>query len=385
MPVPLLHKMSVSLGHTNSLASNSSPLQKELLELYGFLNSTKTAPEPLVKLLASLRPEMETPPQAAGAGVRTFGGTTSSQGNWRSGVGRSGGAGHGGRDGGREGGRDGDRRFQRVSSRDSFHTGNSPRTPTTPQTPSSSGSGLSRPMVGRYQSRFNKSETNLNEKILNTVIGNKLNAFTQLTYNDTRDFIYQILDSGETDFIRDFVEKVFKKATSEELFCALFAKLIAEIASRYPVIYAEMNKKHKEFLKIFESVIEGATDSQTEQVIEARQYRMGYGLFLSELAGQNALEKSQLFALVGLIVENVWNLTAEENRIKTVEEFIDCLVVLLRNLKERSVSYFGSVRQELSESVLEKAATLIDRKGGDRPSLSNKARFALMDLRDLLR
>jgi hypothetical protein len=363
---------------------SATALQKELNDLHTFLGGVKTAPEPLVKLLASLRPEMEIPAQPAG--TRNFSGGGGGGTNWRTGVGGGGGGGGNGfrpddRRGGRDGGRDGGSKFHRVSSRDSFNTG-SPRSPTTPQ-PSTS-SPLTRQPAGRYQSRFTRTDSNLNDKILNTVIGNKLNAFTQLTYGDTRDFIYQILDSGETEFIKDFVEKVFKKATCEELFCALFAKLIAEIASRYPVIYDEMRKYHKEFLKIFESVIEDATDAQAEQVIEARLYRMGYGLFLSELAGQNALEKTQLFDLVQLIIQNIWKLAEEENRTKTVEEFTDCLVILIKNLKERSAVYFGGVRQELSEMVLEKVNALISKTGPSRQSLSNKSRFALMNLRDLL-
>jgi hypothetical protein len=155
--------------------------------------------------------------------------------------------------------------------------------------------------VGRYQSKFTSGATNLEDKILNTVIGNKLNSFTKLTYADVRDFIYQILDSGETEFIKDFVDKVFKKACVEELYCALFAKLLAEIADRYPVIYEEMARYHQQFLNVFEDVQEDGGEGS----IQARAYRLGYGQFLSELAGQNALEKQQLFAMVEKRVSRV--------------------------------------------------------------------------------
>jgi hypothetical protein len=119
-------------------------------------------------------------------------------------------------------------------SNDSF---SSTRPPTRPAVAS-----VPRPSVGRYQSRFTNGG-DLNDKILHTVIGNKLNAFTPLTYNDTRDFIYQIMDSGETEFIKDFIEKVFAKATVEELYCALFAKLIAEIAREKRMIGGRNNRQ----------------------------------------------------------------------------------------------------------------------------------------------
>jgi hypothetical protein len=238
-----------------------------------------------------------------------------------------------------------------------------------------------RPPAGRYHSRF-KSTGNLEDKILNTIIGNKLNAFTPLTYNDTRDFIYQIMESGETEFTRDFIEKVFLKATLEELYCSLFAKLIAEIAHKYPVIYEEIHKYNKEFLKIFDDVQEDS-EASYESLIKQKQYRMGYGQFIAELTGSNAIEKSELTDMVSIVIEKIYSFTALENKTKVVEEFIDCIIRLTKGLRERYSSFFKNVKGELSSIVSEKVNFLIS-KSDARPSLSNKARFGLMDLRDIL-
>jgi hypothetical protein len=227
----------------------------------------------------------------------------------------------------------------------------------------------------------------MNDKILNSVIGNKLNSFTPLTYNDTRDFIYQIMDSGETEFIKDFVEKVFAKATFEELYCALFAKLIAEIAHQYPVMYEEMKRYHEEFLKIFEDVSEdsaSASGAHSDTIIKQRQYRLGYGQFISELASLNALEKDQLLAMVEKVMDKIWILTEQEDKTKTVEEFIDCIFRLTKSLREKSSTFFASVKEDMKLRILERATGLIARSVGPRPSLSVKARFGLMDLKDIL-
>ena len=214
------------------------------------------------------------------------------------------------------------------------------------------------------------------------MIGNKLNAFTPLTYNDTRDFIYQIIDSGEREFTRDFIVKVFAKATTEDLYCALFAKLIAEIAHKYPVMYEEMDKYHSEFLSVFEDVKE---DSETDYVVlvKQKQYRMGYGQFIAELAGLNALEKHQLVSMVTKIGDSIWTLSAAENKVKTVEEFIDCLVRLTAGLRDRSPAFFKSVKGELVKILGEKISTLIARSS-PFPSLSKKGGFGLMDLKEIL-
>ena len=330
----------------------SSTLQQDLTHILGTLRTVTRGPDTLRATLEKLRHEMEIPAQPNAAPGFRSGTTGGKQISWRNGV---------------------------VNTPSSSHGGQQkPTYNTRPQQTNGSQAPVPTGPGGRYVSKF-VTTGSIDNKILNTVIGNKLNAFTALTYNDTRDFIYQILDSGETEFIRDFVEKVFQKATCEELYCALFAKLIAEIAHKYPVIHEEMQRYHNEFIKVFDDIQEmGAQD------VKKRQHRMGYGQFISELAGQNALEKEQLIGMVEMVGQKIWVITAEKDKVKTVEEFIDCLTRLSGALKERSPKFFRSVQKELQIKILTNIVALIERKAGERPSLSVKARFGLMDLRDIL-
>ena len=346
-----------------------SELEEEVTKWVSLMGEVTTPTEQLAKLVEVLRREMEMPPGTSGfrggSGGQT--GSANPNTNWRSGFTNS--------------------RFASTASafdtrgpsrmfHDTGATDQQKRATDEPPAPT-----RSRAPVGRYQSRF-KSSDSLEDKILNTVIGNKLNAFTPLTYNDTRDFIYQIIDSGETEFTRDFIEKVFVKAVVEDLYCALFAKLIAEIAHRYPVIYEEMNKYHKEFLKIFDNVQED-TDAEYTDLVKEKQYRMGYGQFIAELAGLNALEKGNLMTMVSRVIDKIYTFSTDEKKIKTVEEFIDCLVRLTKGLQTRSPTFFKSVKSDLVEILKEKVESLILRST-PRPSLSNKARFGLMDLKDII-
>jgi len=228
----------------------------------------------------------------------------------------------------------------------------------------------------RYQSQF-KTSGDIDGKILNTIIGNKLNSFTQLTYNDTRDFIYQIMDSGEKEFIKHFVDKVFTKATGEELYCALFAKLIAEIAHRYPIMYDEMNIYHTKFLQIFEDVEDV---SEYDVQVKKRQYRMGYGHFISELAGQNALPKERLNEMMDTVGKRLVLHADDPGKTKTLEEYTDCLVRVVKNLKQKSPVFFSNIRPELQAIISTFVTPLLAEK---KLGFSTKARFGLMDLRDL--
>ena len=333
----------------------ASDLQKDISQILGILQTVTTTPDTLIRIMDTLRNDMEIPQNSTATRGRFGGGfSQASPTNWRG------------------------ARFQGnsaapfgVRNNDSFGT----RNPTTSTAKT----------VGRYQSKFTTGG-DMNDKILNSIIGNKLNSFTPLTYNDTRDFIYQIMDSGETEFIKDFVEKVFAKATLEQLYCSLFAKLIAEIAHQYPVMYEEMKRYHEEFLKVFEDVSEdsSSTAPNSDKIIKQRQYRLGYGQFISELASLNALEKDQLLAMVGKVMDKIWVLTAEEDKTKTVEEFIDCIFRLTKSLREKSQKFFASVKDEMKVRIMEKASSIIERTAGPRPSLSVKARFGLMDLKDIL-
>ena len=231
----------------------------------------------------------------------------------------------------------------------------------------------------RYQSQFKSQSVDLDGKILNTIIGNKLNSFTQLTYNDTRDFIYQIMDSGEKEFIKHFVDKVFTKATGEDLYCALFAKLIAEIAHRYPIMYGEMDIYHAKFLQIFEDV-EDHKESDYDVQVKKRQYRMGYGHFISELAGQNALPKERLMEMIDTVGKRLVLHAEDPGKMMTLEEYTDCLLRVIRNLKQKSPAFFSSVRGEMHPILLGFLTPLLAEK---KAGFSTKARFGLMDIRDL--
>ena len=324
------------------------------------LDTVKTAPDSLLKRLDQLRPDLEivsTPGRGGGGGGNRQFGSSSGTG-WRSGSSQQ------------------QQQQQQQGQRFGFDN----------HKPSPLPGGLMvppRPNPGRYQSKFTTGG-NLEDKILNTIIGNKLNAFTPLTYNDTRDFIYQIMDSGETEFIRDFVEKVFKKATQEEVYCALFAKLIAEIAHRYPVMYEEMRKYHSEFLAVFDTV--DLTETDYAVVLRQKQHRMGYGQFLSELACLNTLDKDDLLAMVERCMGQIITLAAKEEKGKTVEEYVDCLVRLTKALREKSRVFFGKVRPDLALRCVPQSEQFIKRTAAPAAAISvtPKARFGLMDLTDCL-
>ena len=118
-------------------------------------------------------------------------------------------------------------------------------------TPKNSVSAPSSPSFIKYVSKYKNSEAQVKDTILNTIILSKLNKFSTSTYEEIRDFLYQILGSSGTkeseEFVKEFMNLVFKKAASEEIFCPLYAKLLGEISEKFPIILVEMNKLHENY------------------------------------------------------------------------------------------------------------------------------------------
>lgn len=242
----------------------------------------------------------------------------------------------------------------------------------------------------RYQSRFKNSTQPVEDKILNNIILSKLNKFSGSTYDEIRDFLYQILGSGEPDLaemIRHFMMLVFKKAAAEEVYCPLYAKLLAEISGRYSVILEEMKKLQANYLEIFDDVEEVPEGGDAYDAFVAKKkekmYRQGYSQFLAELAGLEILELSNLQMTFEKLFALLLKHAAEEDKKALNEEYADCLVRMARVLKKKSSPFFQTARAMLMKTSKEPLERLITQKAA-YPSLSPKARFILMDVKDNL-
>lgn len=273
----------------------------------------------------------------------------------------------------------------------------SPAQPSTPKTP------YTGPPLGRYQSRFKNQSEPIEEKILNRIIRLKLNKFGPTTYTEIRDFLYQILgqesvateDDGEVqaeegqvaEFVRDFMLMVFKKAAAEEIYCPLYAKLLSEIGSKHSVIFEEMNSLYKNYMEIFEeadvNTASGDMESFEKKNVE-KKYRQGYSQFIAELTTLEILSLDALLATFRTLFCQIEKYGRLADNKPLIEEYVDCLLRMSRVMKDKSSEFFCSARSKLFYQNKESIDNLINIRDGTYPSLSPKARFLLMDIRDIL-
>jgi hypothetical protein len=228
------------------------------------------------------------------------------------------------------------------------------------------------------------------DKILNNIILSKLNKFSPKTYTEIRDFLYQILGSGEVadlqEMIRDFMRLVFRKAAIEEVFCPLYAKLLCEISGRYRVILEEMNTLQSNYLAIFDNVQEaGGADYNTfVELQKSKQFRVGYSQFLAELTALEILDLGLLNSTFNRILANMKTFGKEEDKKTLLEEYSDCLVRMAKVLRKKQTGFFVRARQGLLE-VCEPTIQEMTQTPTEFPSQSMKTKFALMDVLDILK
>jgi hypothetical protein len=243
------------------------------------------------------------------------------------------------------------------------------------------------PIPPKYESKFRNSDAAIEDTILNTIIMNKLNKFSESTYRDIRDFLYQILDSGETDFIKEFMRLVFKKAAAEEIFCPLYAKLLAELRATYPVIQTEMIQLFDKYLMIFQNLDNNQNVDYQSFVVRnsEKKYRLGYSQFLAELVILEAVDMASLEKTFCILAQNILRDGKELNQITDVQESADCLLRMSRVFHKKNTQFFQNLRKCLFEKICPDLELILNTPKDQLPSLTPKSRFALMDVRDNLK
>jgi hypothetical protein len=267
----------------------------------------------------------------------------------------------------------------------------------TPSVPTNVASDGFRFPPQKYVSKFKKSNDNVEDTILNTIILGKLNKFSEQNYPEIKEFITHIIDSGQTDMIKCFMKLVFEKAASEEMFCPLYAKLLSELSIRYPVLLTEMDNLYSQYMEIFDEVNETTAENYNEvckRNVE-KKYRRGYSQFLAELIKHDVIETDLFIKTINKIISQIENNKMTKESIKLTEEFADCLMKIMKAIQtgvEESESDSDSdsesdehedkiqkIRGILQSETLIRIQPLTVRNS-ENIGLSSKARFTMLDI-----
>lgn len=244
----------------------------------------------------------------------------------------------------------------------------------------------------KYVSKFKRTSDKVEDTILNTILLGKLNKFSPSNYNEIKEFIIQIIDDGQTDMIKCFMKLVFEKAASEEIYCPLYAKLLSELSTHYPVLLTEMTNLYSQYMLIFEEVNDGTNENYNElcQRNIEKKYRRGYSQFLAELIKHNVIDTDVFLKTINKIIIQIELNLINKDSIKLIEEFADCLMKIMKAIQATSTgsddddekdeeSNSSRIRTIIKETVMSRIQTLTIRNT-DNLGLSNKARFTFLDI-----
>jgi hypothetical protein len=243
---------------------------------------------------------------------------------------------------------------------------------------------VSTPTVVAFSSAAVKMNVATEERILAKVKG-KINKLGPSTYDATKTFMQQILDSDETDFLDDFMKFVFQKAATEPTFCPTYARLLHELADEFTHLRDVMHTLFRDYTSIFSEVEGTAPDPSSESYKEfvegqeRKKFRRGYSQFVAELAKHGEVDVDAFRILLFQIADVVDGFHIDEGKKQLSEEYIDCLSNMCKSASPILVanSWSGEIQTRLAALVAKPAASL----SGFTP----KARFALMNLVDYAR
>ena len=239
----------------------------------------------------------------------------------------------------------------------------------------------------KYVSKFKNCENDkVEDKILNTIINGKLNKFSPSNYDEIKQFLEQILDSGETDFIKDFMLLVFKKAAAEEIYCPHYARLMSELIKSYESLSNEMISLQGSFMQIFEEVDETDTKDYSSFLERNQQkiYRLGYSQFLAELAHREVLNSDMLISTLIMLVNQIKTHSKDDDKSKLIEEYCDCILRMTKIFRKNEGEYLTQLKVIINDKITPLIKDVIKYSSSDMPSISKKSKFALMDVIDNL-
>lgn len=234
-----------------------------------------------------------------------------------------------------------------------------------------------------FSSAACKTSVDVEDRILARIKG-KINKIGNSTYDATKTFMQQILNSEETEFLDEFMKFVFQKAATESAFCPLYARLLHELADEFAHIRTVMKALFKDYINIFKEV-ESTPDVGTADYaafVEAqsrKKFRRGYSQFVAELVKLGEADASDFATLIQQIVSVIESIQCDSTKTLLSEEYIDCLGNMCRSACGilKTADWFPATQIRV--------AALSSKPKAEVPGLTNKARFALMDLCDFIK
>jgi hypothetical protein len=234
----------------------------------------------------------------------------------------------------------------------------------------------------KFSSAALRAGVDVEDRMLARVKG-KINRLGHGTYDATKNFMQQILSSDDTDFLDELMKYIFTKASNESSYCPLYARLLHELGDEFPHFRTVIHTIFADYINVFQQVDSGEEpdpgSSDYKAFVEAQERkrgRRGYSQFVAELVKLGEADVTAFSTLLSTIVGVVEANHATADKTLMCEEYIDCFATMCSSAAAvmRSAAWSADLVRRMSAVAAKPRAAA--------PSISNKARFAIMDIAD---
>jgi hypothetical protein len=216
-------------------------------------------------------------------------------------------------------------------------------------------------------------------------IRSKLNKFSTNNYDSVKSFLEQIMDSGETDFLTEFMDMLFTKAAAEEMFCELYSRLLSELTQKFPHLVSEISKIYSNFIAIFQEArdVPDQGSADYKKFLDAQQrkkFRNGYSHFLAEIYNRNLLPQDAIEVTIKIILESLAMIEKDATNTLLVEEYLTSLHKIISTIHiVKSPPYPPYI-----DNMVDALKKIVAKPKDETTGYTVKSRFKIMDILDLL-
>lgn len=251
--------------------------------------------------------------------------------------------------------------------------------------PESPSQGQGSPYVagGRYVSNI-LSDKPVEDRIIGHIRA-KLNKFSHNNYDGVKSFLEQIMTSSETKFITEFMDLLFTKAASENIYCSLYAKLLSELTEKFPHLKIEITTIYKNFIAIFQEARDipdqGSDDyKKFLDAQEKKKFRQGYSHFLAEIYNRSLLPNDAMEITISAILESLNKLQKDATNTLLVEEYLVSLSKIVNTLEiTKDAPYPPYI-----VNMVDLLKTTMEKPNAETTGYTMKSRFKVMDIIEAL-
>lgn len=211
-----------------------------------------------------------------------------------------------------------------------------------------------------------------------------LNKLTYDTYEICYGEICEILDKLKTIANKEDMlivcKNIFEISSSNKFYANIFAKLLANIINKYPIMKEIFNNNYNNFISYFKEFEFIDPDEDYDGFCDLNlrnEKRRAYASCIAHLVNEKIISQQEIIKHILLLIEDFYKIIDEENKKYVSEQVIEIICIMIL------VTYKNIADEEdFEETILENINNIKKLKIREHPSLTSKCIFKIMDLQD---